>query len=114
MGVVWSYIERHKICRMNYNFDNNLDGLHDMIQTFDFRNFVNQDTVPPKIQHVLASIFFCKIGRDNIVSSKVMHNNVVSPKYIDIVFQMIDFTIHSDSGVVCCLSTYVDVDIILV
>jgi hypothetical protein len=42
-------------------FDNAVDGLRDMVSTFDFSNFASKDTVPPKTKHVLASVLFGKI-----------------------------------------------------
>ncbi|MCH83563.1 auxilin-like protein, partial [Trifolium medium] len=44
-----------RVCGMTSDFDIALDGLRDMIPTFDFSNFTSKDTVPVKIQHVLAS-----------------------------------------------------------
>ncbi|KAK2418388.1 hypothetical protein QL285_040591 [Trifolium repens] len=44
--------------------DNVLDGLRDMIPTFNLSSFTSKDTVPPKAQHVLASVLFSKIVKD--------------------------------------------------
>jgi hypothetical protein len=49
---------------MDLDFDNALDGLRNTIPTFDFSNFASKDTVPPKAQHVLASVLFGKIVKD--------------------------------------------------
>jgi hypothetical protein len=46
---------------MDSDFTNALDGLCDMIPAFDFSSFTIKDTVPPKVQHVLASALFSKI-----------------------------------------------------
>jgi hypothetical protein len=52
------------VCGMTLNFDNALDGLPNTIPTFDFSNFASKDIVPPKAQHVLASVLFGKIVKD--------------------------------------------------
>ncbi|PNX70509.1 auxilin-like protein, partial [Trifolium pratense] len=52
------------VCGMDLDFDKALDGLRDLIPTFDFSNFASKDTVPPKAQHVLASVLFGKIVQD--------------------------------------------------
>ncbi|GAU39704.1 hypothetical protein TSUD_274980 [Trifolium subterraneum] len=52
------------VCGMDSDFYNALDGLRDMIPTFDFSSFTSKDTVPPKAQHVLASALFSKIVKD--------------------------------------------------
>jgi len=50
-----------RICGMDSDFDNALDGLHGTIPNFDVSIFTIKDTVPPKAQHVLASVLFSKI-----------------------------------------------------
>jgi hypothetical protein len=37
---------------MDSDFDNALDGLCDMIPTFDLSSFTSKDMLPPKTQHV--------------------------------------------------------------
>jgi hypothetical protein len=49
---------------MDSYFDNALDGLRSIIPTVDFSNFASKDTVPGKVQHVLASVHFSKIVQD--------------------------------------------------
>jgi hypothetical protein len=49
---------------MDLDFDNALDDLRNTIPTFDFSNFASKDTVPPKVQHVLASVLLGKIAKD--------------------------------------------------
>ncbi|KAK2429154.1 hypothetical protein QL285_027614 [Trifolium repens] len=62
--VARSYIGDSGVCGMDVDFDNSLDGLREMIPTLNFSNFTSKDTVPPKAQHVLASVLFSKIGKD--------------------------------------------------
>ncbi|KAK2365696.1 hypothetical protein QL285_079166 [Trifolium repens] len=52
------------VCSMDLDFDNALDGLRNTIPTCDFSNFAGKDTVPPKAQHVLASVLFGKVVQD--------------------------------------------------
>ena len=40
------------VCGMDSDFYNALDGLRDMIPTFDFSSFTNKEIVSPKVQHV--------------------------------------------------------------
>jgi hypothetical protein len=49
---------------MDLDFDKALDGLRNTIPTYDFSNFASKDTVPPKAQHVLASVLFGKVVQD--------------------------------------------------
>ncbi|KAK2422468.1 hypothetical protein QL285_033000 [Trifolium repens] len=49
---------------MDSNFHNALDYLRDTIPSSDFSSFTSKNTVPPKAQHVLASVLFNKIVMD--------------------------------------------------
>jgi hypothetical protein len=49
---------------MDSDFHIALDGLHDMIPTFDLSSFASKDTVPHKTQHALASDLLSKIVHD--------------------------------------------------
>jgi len=53
-----------RICGIDSNFDNALDGLRGTIPDFNVTSFTCKDTVPPKAQHVLASALFSKIVQD--------------------------------------------------
>ncbi|PNY13681.1 auxilin-like protein [Trifolium pratense] len=43
---------------MDFDFNISLDGLRDMLPTFDISNFATKDTVPRKSRHILASGLF--------------------------------------------------------
>jgi hypothetical protein len=56
---------------MDSDFHTALDGLRDMIPTFDLSSFASKDTVPHKAQHTLASGLFSKIVQDMEVNFKM-------------------------------------------
>jgi hypothetical protein len=56
---------------MDSDFHIALDGLCDMILTFDLSSFTSKDTVPHKAQHPLASGLFSKIVQDMEVNSNM-------------------------------------------
>ncbi|PNY14294.1 auxilin-like protein, partial [Trifolium pratense] len=63
--VLQDYILRDGgIYGMDSDFNIALDGLRDMLPTFDISSFASKDTVPQKAQHVLASRLFSKIVQD--------------------------------------------------
>ncbi|CAJ2667597.1 unnamed protein product [Trifolium pratense] len=63
--VLQDYILRDGgIYGMDSDFNIALDGLRDMLPTFDISSFASKDTVPQKAQHVLASRLFSKIVHD--------------------------------------------------
>jgi len=53
-----------RLCGMDPDFDNALDGLRVTIPDFDVSIFTSKDIIPPKSQHVLASALFSKSVQD--------------------------------------------------
>ena len=64
LGVSGSYIEIQWSVWYGLRFDIALNGLYVAIPYFNLSNFTSKDTVPPKVQHILASVLFYKIVKD--------------------------------------------------